>query len=307
MLRMTARVCALALFALVGFSFSSGPALATECAPGPLRTPECNTAVIQWDTDHKTVTAADPLPVTMGAAPTGAATAAKQDTGNTSVANIDTNVGAKADSAAVGDTSTASLIALIKRLNQNLTTIDGRVDGLETLATSLNGFVDGLETNTARAGYSAAVTLTRTADTNNYTANDVIGSATGSTAALTFSSIAPAAGEVVITGVQLEIDASAIISGETSYRLYLYNVTPPSALGDNAAFDLGSGDRASYLGFVDLGTPVDLGSTLYVEASGINKPIKVASTSVFGYLVTIGAYQPTSARVHVITLHTVAP
>lgn len=43
-------------------------------------------------------------------------TSAKQDTGNTSVGNIDTSIGAKADTAASTDTGTFSLIALFKRL-----------------------------------------------------------------------------------------------------------------------------------------------------------------------------------------------
>lgn len=159
----------------------------------------------------------------------------------------------------------------------------------------------------ATTGYSSAQTLTRTADTNAYAANDVIGAATGSTAALTFTSMGPSGGEVVLTSVSLEIDAAALITSESSYRLYLYNVTPPSALGDNAAWDLPSGDRASFLGYVDLGTPVDLGSTLYVQSDNINKQIKLSGTSIFAYLTTTAAYTPTSARVHIITLHTQAP
>ena len=154
-------------------------------------------------------------------------------------------------------------------------------------------------------GYAAAVSLTRTADTNAYTANDVIGAATGSTAALTFAIAPSAGGQVMITSVALECDASAVISGEAGYRLYLYNVTPPSALGDNAAWDLPSGDRASFLGFVDLGQPVDLGSTLYVETNGLQKQITAASGNVFAYLVTLGAFTPASATVRVITVHSV--
>lgn len=153
-------------------------------------------------------------------------------------------------------------------------------------------------------GYGPAVTLTRTADTNAYAANDVLGAATGSTAALTFTAGA-GAGEYLITSASLEIDASAVISSETSYRLYLYNVTPPSALGDNAAWDLPSGDRASFLGYIDLGSPVDLGSTLYVQQDNINKQVTLASASLFGYLTTTTGYTPSSARVHKITLHTV--
>ena len=160
-------------------------------------------------------------------------------------------------------------------------------------------------TTIGSSGYGAAVTLTRTADTNAYAANDVLGPATGSTAALTFASMGPSGGEVMITSASLQIDASALISGESSYRLYLYNVTPPSATGDNGAFDLPSGDRASFLGYVDLGTPVDLGSTLFVQTDNINKQVKLSGTGIFAYLVTNGAYTPTSARVHVVTLHTV--
>lgn len=157
----------------------------------------------------------------------------------------------------------------------------------------------------ASDAYGAVVSVTRTSDTNAYAANDVIGAATGATAALEFTNMGPSGARILITSTSLEIDATAVISGETSYRLHLYSVTPPSVLGDNVAWDLPSGDRASYLGFVDLGTIVDLGSTLYVEQNIVNKQIALAGQSLFGYLVTIGAYTPTSARVHKITLHAV--
>lgn len=155
----------------------------------------------------------------------------------------------------------------------------------------------------APGGYSAAVSMTRTNDTNAYTANDVLGAATGSTAALTFASMGASGKDVMITSVAMEIDSTSVPAGQTSFRLYLYNITPPSALGDNTAWDLPSGDRASYLGYVDLGTPIDLGSTLYVEVNGVNKQVKLSGTSLFGYLVTNGAYTPVGLTVHVITLH----
>lgn len=153
--------------------------------------------------------------------------------------------------------------------------------------------------------YSVAVSLTRTADTNAYTANDVVGAATGSTAALTFANMGPSGAIIMLTCAQLEVDVAAVVSGMANYRLHLYSVTPPSALGDNAAWDLPSGDRASYLGYIDLGTPVDVGSTLYIEQSGINKQINLAGTGLFAYLVTTGAYTPSSAAVKKITLHAV--
>lgn len=201
-----------------------------------------------------------------------------------SVDGLETLTGALTETAPATDTASSGLNGRLQRIAQRLTSLLAVTPGV---------------------GKGVAVTLTRTADTNAYAANDVVGAATGSTAALTFANIAAAAGEHIITSVAFEIDATAIISGQANYRLYLYNVTPPSALGDNVAWDLPSGDRASYLGYVDLGTPVDLGSTLYVEANAVNKQVTLASTSVFGYLVTIGAYTPASATVHVITMHTV--
>ncbi len=154
--------------------------------------------------------------------------------------------------------------------------------------------------------HGAIVSLTRTNDTSVYAANDVIGAATGSTAALEFRGMGPSGARIMITSTQLEIDATAVISGETSYLLHLYNITPPSALGDNAAWDLPAGDRASYLGFIALGTIADLGSTLYVEQNIVNKQTALGpGQSLFAYLVTIGTYTPTASRVHKITLHAV--
>jgi hypothetical protein len=179
--------------------------------------------------------------------------------------------------------------------------------GAGTIADPLVPLV-GLSGSAALAsqGYTSSVTITRPNDTAAYAANDVIGAATGSTAAVEFTNVGPSGGNIFITSAEFEVRAAALISGETSYRLHLYSVTPPSALGDNAAHDLPSGDRASYLGYISLGTPVDLGSTLYVGTDGINKHIKLAGTSLFGYLVTIGAFTPAAETVRKVTLHTVA-
>jgi hypothetical protein len=180
--------------------------------------------------------------------------------------------------------------------------------------TSLNGYMyeyfkrayDAYSANGV-GSYRSTVALTRTSDTNLYAANDVIGAATGSTAALTFSSAAPVGGgHVLLTGLSLLIESSAVISGETSYTLHLYNVTPPSALGDNAAWDLPSGDRSAYIGGFNVGTPVDLGSSLFVRTDGINAQITAASADLYGYLVTVGSYTPTSGRIYNIAMRTVS-
>jgi len=157
----------------------------------------------------------------------------------------------------------------------------------------------------AAAAFFASVSLARTADTNLYTALDVIGAdAAGSpgSAIQEFTSIGPSGGYVTITDVDLEIDIAAVISGMTTFRLHLYNAAPAAIL-DNAAFNLGGtvADRAKYLGYIDLAAPQDLGATIYSQNAQLNKRVKLAtgSTSLFGVLQTIGGYTPASGSVFV--------
>ncbi len=145
------------------------------------------------------------------------------------------------------------------------------------------------------AGYSASATFTPAAAS--HTAGDSNGTAG------TFASMGPSAGRIMITSATLEIDGGT--AEATAWRVYLFNVTPPSALADDAAFVLASGDRASFLGYVDLGTAVDLGDTQWVETHGINKQLKLAGTSLFGYLVNLTTLTPANVA-HIVTLHAVA-
>lgn len=138
------------------------------------------------------------------------------------------------------------------------------------------------------SAYRSAVTVTRPANTTAYTAGDVVGGV------MTFTSMGPSAGHVMFTSVDMAYNVAAIPSGMTSFRLYLYNVTPPSAYADNAAWDLPSGDRTAFVGYIDLGSPADLGSTLFCQVDGVNKQMKLgtAETSLYAYLVTNGGYTP---------------
>ena len=148
---------------------------------------------------------------------------------------------------------------------------------------------------------SSSVTITRPNNTTAYTAVDVVGPAV---AALEFSKVGSPDGEdLIITQASLRINDDALIASEAGYKLHLYNVTPPSALADNAPWDVPSGDRASYLGSIDLTTPVDIGSTLYVEVQP-NKQIRTLSGSLFAYLSTTAAHTPEAERVYVVTIQT---
>ena len=68
--------------------------------------------------------------------PIALATSGKQDTANTSLANIDADIGARDDAAASSDTGAFSLIALTKRGLQNNTTLLARTPALGAAAPS---------------------------------------------------------------------------------------------------------------------------------------------------------------------------
>lgn len=153
-----------------------------------------------------------------------------------------------------------------------------------------------------QTGYGGApLTITRPANQTSYAAGDVVGGV------LTFPNMGLNAGRIMITSASLECDIAAIPAGMTNFLLYLYGVTPPSALADNAPFDIPSGDRAALLGGpINLGSPVDIGSTLLVGSDALNKQLKLAGTSLFGYLVTVGGFTPAAnSEVYVVTLHAV--
>jgi hypothetical protein len=147
----------------------------------------------------------------------------------------------------------------------------------------------------------AKITITRPANATPYTAGDVL----GATAAAFELKGLPQDVEILITGADLLVGATAVPAGMTSFRLHLYNGTPDSALADNAVWDLPAGDRAQYLGYVDVGTPVDVGATLFVTTNELNRHVK-ASAGLFCYLQTIGAFTPAAnSEVYTLTVRAV--
>lgn len=139
--------------------------------------------------------------------------------------------------------------------------------------------------------YRATVSFNRPDNTTAYAAGDVVGSATS--AIHTLASVGPSGGFVLVQSMELLIANASIPSGMAAFRVHLYN-SSPTAILDNAAFDLVSGERAGYLGFIDLPAPQDLGSTLYAQADYSGRLIKLASasTNLFAEIETRGAYTP---------------
>ena len=157
--------------------------------------------------------------------------------------------------------------------------------------------------------YSSSVSFNRPGNTSAYTAGDVIGVTSGGAAGSaihTFASIGPSNGHVMIQSVEVFLDASTVPAGMGAFRLHLYN-TSPSGIVDNAAFDLQTADRAKYIGYADLSTPLDFGSVLYSQSDYSGRLLQLASgsTSLFGILQTVNAYTPASGTAHEIRIKTI--
>jgi hypothetical protein len=188
--------------------------------------------------------------------PSGAATSAAQTTGNTSLSSIDGKLAALQSGAVpIGD-------------NSSSLTVDG-------------------------IAYGATVSFTRPANVTAYTAGDVIGTGASNDAIHTLSSIGSSGGFVVVQSIELVLGISAVPSGMTSFRVHFYD-SSPTAAADNSVFDLASGDRAKYLGYIDMPAPVDLGATCFTQIDYPGKLFKLASasTSLFCELQTVGGFTP---------------
>jgi hypothetical protein len=143
--------------------------------------------------------------------------------------------------------------------------------------------------------YRTTATITRPSNTTAYTAGDVVGD-TGGSAIISLTAAGPTAGFVIIQSISLVFSDSTVPSGMGAFRVHLYSASP-TAIADNAAFDLVSGERDTYMGYVDLPAPQDLGSSIYTQTDYPGRLIKLAaaSTTLFAELETRGAYTPVSA------------
>jgi hypothetical protein len=143
--------------------------------------------------------------------------------------------------------------------------------------------------------YRSLTTITRPSNTTAYTAGDVVGD-TGGSAIISLANAGPSAGFVLAQSISLVFSDSVVPAGMGAFRVHFYNASP-TAIADNAAFDLVSGDRALYMGYVDLPAPQDLGSSLYTQTDYSGRLLKLgtASTTLFAEIETRGAYTPVSA------------
>lgn len=152
----------------------------------------------------------------------------------------------------------------------------------------------------ALTGKASSATFTRPNDTTAYAAGDVVSTLAG--AIMEFAAVGAMNDLIVILGSRLTIAVSSVPAGCTGFYLHLYNAAP-TAIADNAVYNLPAGDLAKYLGYIVIGQPVDLGDNIVSVNNGINHTVKLASTSLYGIIQTIGAFTPTAQSVKSVTIN----
>jgi hypothetical protein len=176
----------------------------------------------------------------------------------------------------------------------------GTVSGVPIAVSTISGTSLSVNDNTSSLtvdgkAYRSTVAFNRPSNTTAYTAGDVVG-ATGGSAIHTLTTAGPSGGYVLIQSIAMVTHDTSVPSGMASFRIHFYNASP-TAIADNAAFDLLTADHGKYLGYVDLPAPQDFGSSIYTQTDYPGRLVKLAasSTSLFIEIETKGAFTPASA------------
>jgi hypothetical protein len=164
---------------------------------------------------------------------------------------------------------------------------------------------DGSIAVPAGLAYVAFTQVTRPANTTAYTANDVYGGV------FELQNIGASGGFIFIESIDIIFNITLLPAGMSSFTLYLFGVTPPSAIADNLPFSISSGDRASILNPRGIVLSASLaqggGGSVVAEVRNLNQLYKLTGTSLFGYVVTNAAFTPTASESFTIRVRSFAP
>ena len=140
------------------------------------------------------------------------------------------------------------------------------------------------------AGIIARCQFDRPADVVPYAINDVVSSSTLSGVNMTFS-IGTAS--VLLMGATFVNSEASVPAGQSGFKLHLYNAAP-TAIVDNAAFNLIAADRAKYIGYMQFDLPLDVGDSNISQNNNANIVAKSANGILYGVLTTDTAYTASS-------------
>lgn len=134
-----------------------------------------------------------------------------------------------------------------------------------------------------------------------HSAGDVVSTDTG--AIISFDTGLPEGGGGFISASLVTLNQGAVFTGGAGYTLHLFNAAP-TAQATNAAFNLAAADVPKYIGYITIGTLVDLGDICAVQNVGHNKPFALTQydTKLYGKLVCLGGETTITGKVITINL-----
>lgn len=146
-------------------------------------------------------------------------------------------------------------------------------------------------------------TMTRPADTTAYTAGDVLGESPVA-GYYTFTPVAASSlGTMTVTQAQLQVDTGVVGSwGQT--RLHLYKAAPTAQL-DGEAFNVPAADRANYLGYIGMETPIAVGDTaIYTAETDFKLRVDEGTRTLYGVLQAVTGFTPPTGTSQKVSIHT---
>ena len=153
--------------------------------------------------------------------------------------------------------------------------------------------------------YESTATITRAANTTAYTASnpnfDVYGGL------FELQNIGQAGKGIFLSSFEISLNLSAVPSGMTSFTVYLYR-TAPTSIADNSIWTIGSDPPLDSLGFNVSMSPAKGGGKIVGVIKDLNQLFVLSSTSLWGYIVTNGAFTPAAnSETGTITARSFAP
>jgi len=145
------------------------------------------------------------------------------------------------------------------------------------------------------------VSFTRPDNITPYTALDVVGTSPATN--MLFATGLPPGSKFAIISAKLEIDVGTIPTGMNGFIAHVYNAAP-TAIEDNAPYNLPLADRAKYIDNIIINTPSDLGDTLISSNQNLlfTGKLEEGSSNVYVILQTPFGYTPTALTVKGLTL-----
>lgn len=150
--------------------------------------------------------------------------------------------------------------------------------------------------------YFSEVTVTKPATTTAYDINKVYGNL------FQIPNIGSSGGIIELISVSIIFDLATLPAGMSDFALYLFNSSPATAFANNELFSVPTNNRASLLTLNGINLTANLtrgGGTVVAETTLINSTFKLASasTSLWGYLVSLSTFSHNVASNFIIRLY----